>query len=153
MSFSELIAGTAKILQLDAGASGEMRNFQMSFADGLVLTVELLPGDQMISISGLLCHFPDPATLVALTPLLTEAHAYGLATDGGAFAFDRSESKVVMFRNYELDDLDAEKLAARIRRFAGALALWRESYASGRLLAAARSETESPAAPPSGSFA
>jgi hypothetical protein len=141
MDFHALLGDTARKLQLDTSRlTPETRNFQLTLQGDIVITVELLPGDELVALSGLVCRFPDERSLPGLFAFLLEAHAYGIATDAAAFGIDQERAQVILFRNLVLEDQDGDKLLDAITRFVAVLKLWRDAYASGRVLDAARGE-------------
>lgn len=133
MEFHQLLADAGHRLNLViSGLDANAGAMQITLGERLI-TVEPQSERGVVSISALLCFFPDQDKLGALCELLLEAHAFGILTDEANFAINRASSQILLFRNLPQATLDGEQLADALRRFVAVLDLWKEAYASGRL--------------------
>lgn len=133
MEFHQLLAQAARRLNLSAAQIGPDIGAMQITLGSRIVTVEPQERRGVLSVSALLCFFPEPDKMAALCELLLEAHAFGLLTDDACFALNRDTSQIILFRNLPMADLDGDRLVDALERFVAVLELWKEAYDSGRL--------------------
>ncbi|MFC4160156.1 type III secretion system chaperone [Chitinimonas lacunae] len=133
MEFHPLLAQLGQRLNLNVtGLDPATDVVQLTLGERLI-TIERQAERGVLSLSALLCFYPEPQQMAELCELLLEAHAFGILTNDACFALSRHNSQVLLFRNLPLDGLDPDHLLAALERFIAVLDVWKEALDSGRL--------------------
>jgi hypothetical protein len=113
----------------------------------MLITLSLLEDDARCALSSLICFFPERAKAVQLFELLLEAHAFGYATRDAVFGIDRASSKIFLFKTFQLDRLDPERLMAELHSFTEVVQRCTDAIVSGRIFEGLAAQTTAPAEP------
>jgi hypothetical protein len=135
MRFAELLGDVMARLKLPGEPpTSEARNLDISLKTGQTISLSLLEDDATVSISALLCFYPEMSRQRRFFELLLGAHTFGYATQGCTFAVDAEASKIFMFRIFPLTNIDVEGFTRAMRIFIETHRGWLEAYQSGKLL-------------------
>jgi hypothetical protein len=145
MLFPELVGEINRRLSIDGPAvGGDARHVELKFKNGLLITFSLLEGDARCALSSVVCFFPAREKALQIFELLLEAHAFGYATQDAVFGIDRQTGKIFLFKTFELDRLDPERLISELDKFALVVQRCTDAIVSGRILEGSPAQVAAP---------
>lgn len=134
MAFHDLINAAADRLQLGGAAGPQTQAMDIQFQGDYPVRIEHHESRRQISLAGMMGFYPPREEQGRLFETLLQAHLYGLLTDGCVFTVDAEGSKILLFKTYSLDGLDADGLVQALGDFRLVQQTWRKAYADGKIV-------------------
>ncbi len=132
--FHALITEVSDRLQLGGDIDLHARALDVHFEDDDPIRIDHHGDRDLISLTGFIGFYPPRMLQDRLFEHLLQAHIYGLLTDGCVFTVDSEASKILLFKAFSLDSLDAGKMIQALKDFRLILHTWKTAYREGKIV-------------------